>query len=142
MGFSTRECAWSHTTIKTLGKTIIGIRGFEFGIDVEDEYLYGAGNEPIDIQPGNNGYPGNLKLLKYELDQMNDAAIAGGFENVSKVPHDVNVITCVFKKNLSDPARTIVAAGVKFGSQKFAMEQNGKMTEVTLPFLSMKTVTK
>lgn len=142
MGFTTKECAWSQTQVKILGRTLVGIRGFEFNDDVEDEYLYAAGADPIDIQSGNNSYPGNIKLLKFELDMMNDAAIAAGYASASKIPHEAVVITCIYKKNATDQARTITAAGVKFGSQKHAMEQNAKMSEITLPFLSMKTVIK
>ena len=70
MGFSTTECAWSQTSIKMLGRTIIGIRGFEFEKTIDDEYIYGAGDEPLDITSGNKSYPGSIKLLKYELDLL------------------------------------------------------------------------
>ncbi|HML58658.1 MAG TPA: hypothetical protein PKA85_09845, partial [Ferruginibacter sp.] len=76
MAFSTKECAWAQTSIKLLGRTIIGIRGFEFQKDFEKEYVYGAGADPIDINNGNKGYPGSLTLLKFEVDQLNDAAVA------------------------------------------------------------------
>lgn len=142
MGFSTKECAWHQTSMKVMGRTIIGIRGFELNKNVEKEYLYGAGDEPIDIQSGNKSYPGNLKLLKYEVDAMNDAAVTAGYEDITQVPHEAVVITCIYKKNPTDTARSITASGVSFTEIRNAMEQNGKMTEITIPFLSMKTVIK
>lgn len=142
MGFSTKECAWSQTSLKVLGRTVVGIRGFEFNKSIEKEYLYGAGDEPLDIQSGNKGYPGNLKLLKYEVDAFNDAAVAAGYADITEVPHEAVVITCQYKKSLTDVARTITATGIAFTEIKNSMEQNGKMSEITLPFLSMKTVIK
>lgn len=142
MGFSTSECAWHHTSVKILGRTLVGIRGFEFEKNIEKEYLYAAGNEPIDIQVGNKSYPLNLKLLKYELDLMNDAALAAGYEDITEVPHEAVVITCVFKKRATDRARTITSAGVAFDNIKPAMDQNGKFSEITLPGKAMKTVFK
>lgn len=140
MGFSTKECAWAQTSIKILGATIVGIRGFEFKKSIEKEYLYAAGDNPIDIQGGNRSFPGNLKLLKYEVDKLNDAALAAGYEDILEVPHEAVVITCVFKKNATDSARTITASGIAFTELTNALEQNAKFTEITLPFLSMKTI--
>jgi hypothetical protein len=140
MAFSTAECAWKHISIKVLGKTIVGIESFEFEKNTETEYLYGAGDEPIDIQEGNKAYPGSLGVLKYELDYMNDAAFAGGWLDISEVPHEAIVITTLFKKRLTDPTRTIISTGVKFGDLKIAMSQNGKSIPVSLPFKAMKTV--
>lgn len=139
MGFNTRECAWHQTTVKMLGKTFVGLRGFEFEKNIDKEYLRASGNEPIDIQTGDKSYPGTLKLLKYEVDQLNDAAVAAGYEDILEVPHELIVITCVHKKNKTDKARTITAAGVAFTSLKYALDSGGKSTEVPLPFLSMKT---
>jgi hypothetical protein len=138
--FSTKECAWHQTSLKILGRTIVGIRGFEFEKNIEKEYLYAGGNEPIDIQVGNKSYPLNFKFLKYEVDMMNDAALEAGYEDITEVPHELIVATCVFKKRATDVARTITASGVAFTNIKNGMDQGGKMTEVSLPALAMKTV--
>lgn len=138
--FSTAECAWHQTSIKLLGRTLVGITGFEFEKAHEKEYLHAAGADPIDIQSGNKTYPGSLKVLKYELDQMNEAARGAGFADITEVPHEAVVITCVYKKKLTDPIRTVTAAGVSFSNIKAGMEQNAKKTEVSLPFLSMRTI--
>ena len=140
MPFSTKECAWSQTQIKFLGRTIVGLRGFEFKKSVEKEHLYGAGDEPIDIQTGNKKPDGNLELLKFEVDLLNDAAQAAGFSDITEVPHPAVVVTCTYQKNKGDQLRTITAFGVAFTDISFAMKQNAKMSEVTLPFINMKTV--
>lgn len=140
MGFNTKECAWAQTKIKFLGRTIVGLRGFDFKKSVEKEHLYAAGDEPIDIQSGNKKPDGNLELLKFEVDQLNDAAQAAGFADITEVPHPAVVITCTYQKNAGDPIKTITAFGVAFTDISFAMKQNAKMTECTLPFINMKTV--
>lgn len=138
MGFSTDECAWKKVTIKLLGRTFVGIRGFEFEKNFDKEYLYGAGDEPIDINSGNKSYPGSYKLLKYEVDLLNDAAQAAGYEDITEVPHELISGTCTFKKTATSKTRTITSAGISFTSLKAAMEQAAKMTEVPLPFIAMK----
>lgn len=139
MGLSTKECAWAQTSLKILGRTQVGIQGFEFGKTIDKAYLKGAGSEPIDIQTGDKEYPGSIDLLKYEVDMLNDAAVQAGFEDITEVPHESIVITCVYKRLATDSPRTITAAGVAFTSLKAAMKANDKMTVVNLPFIAMKT---
>lgn len=137
MSFSTRECAWKHTTVKILTRTLVGIQAFEFEKDIDKDYLRGAGAKPIDIQSGNESYKGSLTLLKYELDMLNDAAVQAGYGDIGDVPHEAVVITCTFKKNQTDPFRTITAVGVAFTNLKQAMSQGDKQMPVQLPFLCM-----
>lgn len=135
--FTTAECAWSHVSIKILGATIVGLKGFSFKKSVEKEHVYAAGPKPIDIQTGNVKYEGSLKLLKYEVDRLNDAAQAAGYNDIIEVPHSLVLITCAYKKAPTDPIRIIEAAGVAFTEWENAMEQNAKFSEVNLPFLAM-----
>jgi hypothetical protein len=140
MAFFTDECAWAQTSVKVLGRTIKGIRGFGFSKGVEKEHLYAAGDEPIDIQTGNKKYEGNIKLLKYEVDLMNDAAQAAGFADITEVPPAAILITCTFKANPTSALRVVTAISVAFSETKYDMEQNAKMMDVTLPFICMKVV--
>jgi|SRR6185312_8918603 len=142
MGFSTKECAWSRTNVKVLGRTLVGIAGFDFEKDVTTEYVYGAGDDPIDIQRGNKAYPGSVDMMKFELDMLNDAAVTAGFEDITEVPHESIVITCTFKKLPTDVPRTITAAACAFSNIKAAMKQNDLSMTVNLPFKSMKTKIK
>lgn len=136
--FNTEECAWAQTSIRFLGRNIQGLRGFSFKKGVEKEHIYGAGADPIDINTGNRKPEGSVKLLKYELDLLNDASQEAGYDDITEVPHSAVVITCAFKKTPTSTIRTITSSGVAFTEMDIAMEQNAKMTEVTLPFLAMK----
>lgn len=136
--FTTEECAWAQVAIRVLGSTIKGLKGFSLKKGVEKEHIYAAGDDPIDIQTGNKKPEGNIKVLKYEFDKLNDAAQAAGYSDISEVPHELILITAAFKKRATDPIRVIEAAGVAFTEWDTAMEQNAKFTDITLPFLAMK----
>lgn len=138
----TSEFAWQHTTVKLLGATLIGINGWSFNKKFDKEVLYGAGNEPIDIQEGNKSYDLNIDLKKYEVDKLNDAALAAGYEDITEVPHTAITVTTSFKKTEADKTRTIVATGVSFTSLPQGMKQGAKEMEVSLPAIAMKIVTK
>jgi len=140
MPFKSDECAWAGVSMKVLSRTITGLRGFEFDIDIDIEHLFAAGNKPIDIQEGNEKPSGSIKLLKYEVDLMNDAAQAAGYPHIAKVPKEAILITCAFKKELTSKMRTITAVAVKFSKLNFGMEQNAKMSDVQMPFLCMDIV--
>jgi hypothetical protein len=140
--FDTLECSWSKVSVKLLGRTLTGLRGFSFKKGIEKEHLYAAGSDPIDIQSGNKKPEGSLKVLKYEFDMMNDAAQAAGYDDILEVPHSAVVITCAYKKNPNDPIRIIEAQGVAFSEYDVNMEQNGKMTEISLPFLAIKNTVR
>jgi hypothetical protein len=140
--FDTSECSWSNISIKLFGATLQGLRGFSFKKGIEKEHLYAAGPNPIDIQSGNIKPEGSLKLLKYEFDKLNDAAQEAGYEDILEVPHSAVVITCSFKKRAQDPIRIIEAQGVAFTEWDAAQEQNAKMTEMSLPFISIKNTVR
>lgn len=141
MAFSTKECAWAQTSVKLLGATLNGIRGFEFQKSIEKELIFAAGDTAIDITQGNKSVSGSLTLLKFELDKLNEAAQAAGYDDISEVPHPLILITCAFKKDPSDPIRIIeTPLGVAFTGFTLAMQQNAKMTEVPLPFISQKMI--
>lgn len=137
VNITSKECAWSHFEVKLLGRTIKGLRGFSFKKTIEKEHLYGAGNQPLDIMEGNIKYEGNLKLLGFETDALDKAAQDAGYEDITEVPHEAIVITCSYKKRLTDKIRTYVATGVGFTETGLELEQNAKHREVTLPFLAM-----
>jgi len=135
--FSTKECAWAQISVTILGRKVVGLRGFEFKKTVEKEHLYAAGDMPIDIQTGNKKFEGNLKLLKFEVDMLNDAASAAAYSDILDVPPDLITITCDYKNDRTNKLRTIIATSVSFTELGRAMEQNAKMSEITLPFLAM-----
>ena len=140
--FSTDECAWAQTSLKLLGRTIIGLQGFKFKKGVEKEHIYGAGSDPIDINSGNRKPEGSIDVLKYELDLLNEAAQAAGYDDITEVPHTAISITCAFKKTPTSTINTIESSGVAFSEWEIGMEQNAKMTKVSLPFLAMKNTVR
>lgn len=142
MEFSTKDCAWSNVSMMLLGRKVTGLRGFELKKTVEKEHVYAAGDEPVDIQSGNKKYEGSIKLLKYEVDMLNDAALAAGFADITEVPHTLISLTVEFKKILADKTRTISVSGVAFTELGVSLEQNAKLTEVTLPLLAMGMIHK
>lgn len=141
MGFNTKECAWKHTKVTVLGRTFVGIHGFEFKRVVDKEAMYGAGDEPIDIQEGNKSFTGSLELLKYEVDMLDAAARNAGYVGgIIDVPHTAITISCIYQKNVTDPKLTITATGVAFTENATSMKQNAKNGMITLPFIAMKIV--
>jgi len=140
MDLKSDDFAWANITMTILGRKLTGLRGFEFSKKVEKEHVYASGSEPVDIADGNRGYTGNVKLLKHEVDKLNDAAQLAGYADITEVPHTLITITCEYKKLTASKRRLITAIGVGFTEKTVAMEQNAKMTEVTLPFLAMRIV--
>ncbi len=140
MDLSSKDCAWSHISITVLGRRLSGLKGFEYKKTVEKEHVYASGDEPADIQPGNKAYTGNFKVLKYEVDLMNDAAIVAGFVDITEVPHELITGTIQYKKQLSDKIRTVSIIGIAFTELGHSMEQNAKQSEITLPWLAMRII--
>jgi hypothetical protein len=134
--FTTDECAWKHTKLVCLGRTITGAKGFSFEKSIEKELLFASGDKAIDIQEGNQSVSGNITLLKYEVDMLNEAARLAGYTDILEVPHTLINIVCVFKKTLTSPSRTIIVPSLAFTSMGVAMQQNAKEAPITLPFIS------
>jgi hypothetical protein len=142
MSLNTKECAWSQTKVKVLGRTLTGIRGFKYTKTVAKEALYAAGSKPIDIQSGNETFDGNLKLLKYEVDLLNDAAFEAGYGDILGLPQEAVTISVSYKKRATDPMRTANVVGVAFTELPHSMEQAAQMQEVTVPFVAMDVVSR
>ena len=131
------ECAWHQSEVKMLGRVITGLRGWELKKTVGKEHLYAAGQYPVDITEGNVAYDGNIKILGYEADILNQAAQAAGFDGITGVPHELIVMTIRFKKSLVDRPTFITTRGMAFTEDGDGMEQGAKNREITLPFLAM-----
>lgn len=139
MSFSTKECAWAQTTLKFLGGTPIGIRGFEFKKNIEKELIFAAGDEAIDITSGNKSVSGSLTLLKFEVDKLNEAAQKALYDDITEVPHTLLLVTCAFKLTPTSPIQIIeTPMGIAITDITYAMQQNAKFMEVPLPFISQK----
>lgn len=137
VNISSNECTWRHGELILLGRRINGLRGFELKKSVEKEHLYGAGQNPIDIQEGNIKCEGNVKILGFELDALNQAAIIAGYNDITEVPHEAISMTIKLQKSAMSPKTIFNVRGIAFTEVANAMEQNAKMREVTLPFIAM-----
>lgn len=137
LNVTSSECAFAQFEIQFLGRTIKGLRGFELKKEKDIEEIYGAGNEPLDMNEGNNKYSGNIKLLGFEVDSLNRVAKLAGYDDLTEVPHEVSVLSLTFKKRITDPLSVYIVRGVKFTEWSAAMDQGAKNRETTLPFKAM-----
>lgn len=131
------EYAWHHTEVKILDKILVGITAWELKKETEKEAQYGAGQHAIDIQAGNIKCSGSVTLWGFELDRMEQAAKAAGYDSIMDVPHELIVLTVSARKLAKDPITTWVATGVSFSETTDAMSQNDKKRECQLPFICM-----
>jgi len=135
--YNGQEVVWLDMSVRVFGSTVVGLRGLKYTKETEKEALYGAGNQVLGIQTGNEKLEGTLKLLKNDFDALNDAAVAAGFADITYVPYQVAVITVNYKIAYGRPMRTDVLSGVSFSKFEKGMEQNAKNMEVEMPFLFM-----
>lgn len=142
MNIRSSEYAWHQTEVKVLNRTVQGITGFEFKKSVEKEAIYGAGQNPIDIQEGNVTCEGSLTLTGFELDRINQAAQSAGYDDILSVPHETVVIVATMRKTAADPITVVTARGVAFTEYAHSMSQGDKKREVSLPFIAMDIVNK
>jgi hypothetical protein len=142
MEVNSQELEWKSASLSLLGITIRGLRGFNYKTSTESEHLHAAGDEAIGIQSGNKKCDGSLKVLKSELDKLNDAAQAAGYDDLTGVPYQLIGAVMAYKKGFNRKLRTDVLSGIKFTDIDKAMEQGAKMMEVDLPFLCMSIKSK
>jgi hypothetical protein len=135
-----KETEWADMKVAIDGKTITGIRNISYKKAWEDEALYGAGNEPIGLQSGNKTYEGSVKLLKNELDALNLAAKALGYDDISDVSG--LVISIAYMPKGGRILKTDTLSGCKISEIARSMDQGAKMMELELPFkfLSIKSL--
>lgn len=132
-----QELEWKHATLSVLGIVIRGLRGFKYKKSTDSEHLHASGDEAIGIQSGNKKNDGSIKFLKSEIDRLNDAAQAAGYDDITDVPYQLISGVFSYKKSFGRPLRTDVISGIKFTDLEMAMEQGAKMMEIDLPFLAM-----
>lgn len=135
MFFDTKECEWSDLEIFINGVKVVKATGLKFKKRQEKEHLHASGNEPHSIQRGNKFYEGTLTLLKGAVDNLNDAAVAAGGEDIL----DIEVlIVCKYKAKGNRLLRTHTLTSVEFTEYELGMIQNDKKQEVALPILFLR----
>jgi hypothetical protein len=134
---NSQELEWKHATLSLLGVVIIGLRGFKYKTSTDSEHLFAGGDQAVSIQTGNRKVDGSIKFLKSEIDRLNDAAQAAGYDDITQVPYQLIVATFLYKTGFNRPQRTDVISGIKFTDLEKAMEQGAKSMDIEVPFLAM-----
>lgn len=134
------ECAWQHGKVVLLNRTITGLRGWMLNTSIEKEYVYGAGNEPVDINEGNVTYTGSVTILGYELDALDRAAQAAGYDSITRVPHELVSMVVKLQKSKADPVVMYSVTGIAFEGVEDKQSQNDKNREITLSWKAMSIV--
>lgn len=133
--FDTKECEWSDLDILVNGVKVAKATGMKFKKSQEKEHLFAAGNEAIDIQRGNKKVDGTLTMLKGAVEDMNNAAIAAGGDDIL----DIRVqIVCNWKAKGNRLLKVYTLLETEFTEFEIGMMQGDKKQEVNLPFLSLK----
>ena len=127
-----KESEWNDFQVSLDSVKIAGLRGLSYKETDEDEPLYAAGRLPVGIQTGNTSYEGELKVLKNEIDAMNIAAKAAGYNSIKDVPN--LVIVAVFKPKGIRVLRTDTLLGVKISELPVGWDQGSKFMEISLPY--------
>jgi len=136
--FNSREYEFADVRVQVLGAELTGLRGLTYKKSREKEAVYGAGSDPRSIQRGNKSYEGTLTVLKSDLDAMNLAARAAGYDDVVEVPGKNIVITCVYQATEEGKLATDTLIGVEFTDFEDGMKQGDKFKEVELPFVFLR----
>ena len=137
--FDSKECEWADMTVIFSGSPLTKIRGIKYKASKDKQLLHGAGDEPISIQSGNRTYEGQIKVLKSAIDEMNNAAVGAGGNDILDMQFDI-VIT--YKAQGARPLQIDTLSGVEVKDFEKGWEQGAKNMDVTLPIVFMKLTSK
>jgi hypothetical protein len=129
MAFDSSEVKWKDLELFIEGTPVAKFTSLKETSEQEAEEIYGAGDEPTDIQTGNRKYALNMGVYKSVLDNMNSAAVAAGGRDMMDVPWTIVVN---YKATSAAPRQTISYPNVRVTNYERGMEQNAKSMPVTL----------
>jgi len=132
MAFNSAEYAWKDLYIFIDGNLITGIQNIEYSQSTENEYIYGRGSAPRNIQQGNESYEGTLTLLQSEYEALREAVVAAGYKNITKPFFTVNVTYMIGTNFQTDTIRQL-----KFNEVPKNMVQNDKFMALELSFMAL-----
>lgn len=135
MAINSTEWAWSDMQISLNGVALGKISKMTVKTERESEHLYGAGDDPFAINTGNKSYNGELETFGTVIANMNRAAKAAGYDDLTDVPWAISVS---FKATRTEPMQTILVPNVVFGEFEEGGENNDKAFKKTLPFQCLK----
>lgn len=113
------------------GRFVTGIRGFEYGGDRANEYIYAEGSDPQEIGLGNKTPVCSIKMLLSELQAIIDSSVD---------PTECPAFTVVhqFERKGTTAIITDVITGVRIEGWRKALDQGATFGEVTLPCKCLK----
>ena len=132
--FNSKQYSWKDLSVAYGGRIIEGITENEYEVEVEDDFLYGRGNEPHDIVDGNRAYKGKLTLWQSEFEAMTRDAPN---KDITKLRPD---IVNTYAPEDGGQIVTDICSNVKFGGYKKSFKQGDKnmLIEITYKFTKLK----
>jgi hypothetical protein len=130
---SSKEIAWVDMKLYLEGKKIAKITNVKYTKKKAKEALHAEGDEPHSIQSGNVDYTGEMEVYKSAVDQMNDAAQAVGYNDITDLSELIIVIE--YKAGRNRPLRMDTLSGVEFTDLEKGIAQGDKSMKVKLPFV-------
>lgn len=137
MSFNSTENAWNDMTVSINGINTKKVKQLKGTTSRESEHLYGAGDDPFDVNLGNKTHGGTASLYQSVINSMNDAARAAGFDDLTDIPW---VIIADYKKTATAPKRRITYPNVVFESFDNGGSNNDKSFVHDMPFKSLKPI--
>lgn len=128
--FDTKQFRWADMQISLFGAIMLGARRVTYKVSQDDELIYAAGDEPVEIGSGNRKYEGEVTMLKSELDSLTKSAQTAGFGDILGLRFPV-IIT--YANDTSIITDTLI--NCKFSEYNDGMSQGDKFGEVSLPFM-------
>jgi hypothetical protein len=125
------QYSWEDVKVFMGGRFVTGIRGFEYGVERNLEFIYGEGSEPQAIGRGNKTPSCQLKILQSEL----EAIILSGGEPTGIPPF--TVVKQYVRKGTAAIV-TDVIEGVMISGWRKAMDQGATYMEITLSCTCLK----
>lgn len=119
------------------GTKVVKFTALKYKSEQEVEEIYGAEDEPLDLQTGNRKYSGTATMYKSVIDAMNKAARAAGYPDLMGATW---TIVAGYKETLASPRTSDTLPNVRFTDYEKGMEQNAKSMPVTLNFKCLRPV--
>lgn len=139
MSFDSNEWHWKDLTVYANGVRISKIKRAIHKTARELEALHGEGDDAFDVNPGNKEQTGELDLYASQIDRMNRAAQAMGYDDLTDVPW---TFVYHYKATVADPQRLITVPNARIGEFETGGANNEKAFVKTLPYTSLKPIYK
>ena len=109
MVFSTKQYGWKDIAVVMGGKVITGITELEYNQKQDKKYLYGRGENPHEIQRGNNEFDGKIPMTVDELVQLPGVGrktanvVTSVVDRQPNMAVDTHVFRVAHRLNLTNP---------------------------------------